>query len=125
MYLKDCGECEVKKPTTEYEVGVEGKVEVKDPYYVGPWDAIIYRRGDEMLNSVMDNGEVWEARDVAELVDAMEVLKKWYRAFSKKDIKKMKDMLVKGGKERDQLGKMITEVMRGAMEGVDKGKLWT
>ncbi|GMI49254.1 hypothetical protein TrCOL_g12838, partial [Triparma columacea] len=121
MYLKDCGECEVKKPTLE--VGVEG--EVMDPNYVGPWDAGIYGRGDNMLNSILTEGELWDARDLADLVDAMEVMKRWFRAFNKKEIKRMKEVLVKGGKEeREGMGKRLTEVVGKALEGMDKEGLW-
>lgn len=124
MYLKDCGECEVKRPS-KFEVEVEGIPDVLEPStsgtgYVGPWDAALYTRGGNLLNTVKDSNDVWETGDLADLVDAMEVLKKWFRTFSAKDIKKLRSELLKGAEARTQLAKKITDTLRGPLNGVNK-----
>jgi flavocytochrome c len=61
MYLKDCGECEVKKPDDVAEMELfTGGTGGYDSYYAGPWDSDIYGRGDGLLNSVADSTDAWE-----------------------------------------------------------------
>lgn len=44
MYLKDCGECEVKKPGAEAALAIDGGGNNDGGVgYLGPWDEGIYR----------------------------------------------------------------------------------
>ena len=127
MYLKDCGECEVKKPAaiaaeTELKVGASTSGN-GDVGYLGPWDEAIYRRGDGLLNTVEDATDAWETNDVADLVDALDQLRKWFRVFSKDDIKRLKQEMLKGTSSRKSMSKRIVRSMRDAMDLVDKSEV--
>ncbi|GMH65377.1 hypothetical protein TL16_g04186 [Triparma laevis f. inornata] len=127
MYLKDCGECEVTK---SLEVGAGGEVgSVLDSgggvgvgsgvQYLGPWDEKIYRRGDSLLNTVSTETDAWETNDVADLIDALDVMRKWWRVFDRKDIEGLREELRGGSKQRKALSKRITRAMRDVMDAVD------
>mmetsp|Transcript_8564 Transcript_8564/g.15545 ORF Transcript_8564/g.15545 Transcript_8564/m.15545 type:complete len:879 (-) Transcript_8564:91-2727(-) len=123
MYLKDCGECEVTKPL---EVSAGGDVlEEKEGgggggvQYLGPWDEKIYRRGDSLLNTVSTENDAWETNDVADLVEALDVMRKWWRVFDKRDIEGLREELLQGSGERKALSKRITRGLRDVMDGID------
>jgi hypothetical protein len=122
MYLKDCGECEPVKKTAEVEVNVfEGGSGGYESFYAGPWDADIYGRGDGLLNSVKDETDADEAKDLAELVDAMDVMRKWFRTFSKKEIRGLQEAMRDGPDKRRQMQDEMSDVLGEALGGVPKG----
>ena len=129
MYLKDCGECEVKRPEPtgeELEVPAifeKGGVGGYDSYYAGTWDANIYRRGDGLLNSVTDSTDAWEAESLAELVDAMDVLRKWFRTFKPEEIEGLREEMRKGKQAREEATNVLLELMREPLQGIKKGSL--
>lgn len=90
MYLKDCGGCEVKPKGGDKGIVVD---ETKRSGYhppTGPWDSEIYRRDPALLQSVTGETDAWETKDLVELVDAMDVMRRWFRVFKKKDIRRLK-----------------------------------
>ena len=65
MYLKDCGECEIK-PKAEDNSGHHD--------YLGPWDRELYAADPRVLASAPTPSDVWEARDLSRLLDALETM---------------------------------------------------
>ena len=122
MYLKDCGECEPVKKDVEVNV-FEGGSGGYDSFYAGPWDSDIYGRGDGLLNTVVDSNDAWETGDLAELVDSMDVLRKWFRVFSKKEVMGVREEMKKGKESRELVRKKVQDVLGGALEGMQKGQL--
>ncbi len=106
MYLKDCGGCEVKPKGGDKGIVVD---ETKRSGYhapTGPWDAEIYRRDPALLQTVKGETDAWETKDLVELVDAMDVMRKWFRVFKKKEIKKLKKEIHSVSKRKIWMKKM-------------------
>jgi len=126
MYLKDCGECEITKKTDDKD-GLPASQDdtIRSGYHAptGPWDAEIYRRDQALLASVKDTTDAWETKDLVELVDAMDVLRKWFRVFKKKDLKNLRKALREGKAERAEWVKRLQDIMRPALQTIDKGAL--
>ena len=124
MYLKDCGECEPVKPTEETEINVfEGGQGSHDTFSNGPWDSDIYGRGDGLLNSVTDSTDAWETNDLADLVEAMDTLRKWFRTFSKKEVAGVREEMKKGKGVRKEIGRKIQDILREPLGSIPKGSL--
>jgi len=126
MYLKDCGECEVTKKVESKD----GKAIVQDDtsrsgYHAptGPWDAEIYRRDQALLASVKDTTDAWETKDLVELVDALDVLRKWFRIFPKKDLKKLRKAIREGKAQRTDWVKRLQEIIGPALKSIKKNAL--
>ena len=105
MYLKDCGGCEVKPKGDKGVVVDETKRSGYHPP-TGPWDSEIYRRDPALLQTVKGETDAWETKDLVELVDAMDVMRKWFRVFKKKELKKLKKEIHKLDKRKVWMKKM-------------------
>ena len=70
-----------------------------------------------------DTTDAWETKDLVELVDAMDVLRKWFRVFKKKDLKNLRKALREGKAERAEWVKRLQDIMRPALQTIDKGAL--
>eukprot|EP00944_MAST-04C_sp_MAST-4C-sp1_P004750 g4750.t1 len=122
MYLKDCGGCEVKPKGGDKGIVVD---ETKRSGYhppTGPWDSEIYRRDPALLQSVTGETDAWETKDLVELVDAMDVMRRWFRVFKKKDIKKLKKEIHMQDKRKLWMKKM-DEIFRPAIGHLKSTKL--
>ena len=69
MYLKDCGECEIK-PKAEDNSGHHA--------YLGPWDRELYAADPRALEAARTPSGVWEARDLSRILDALDTLAAWF-----------------------------------------------
>ena len=88
----------------------------------GPWDSEIYRRDPALLQSVTGETDAWETKDLVELVDAMDVMRRWFRVFKKKDIKKLKKEIHVQDKRKLWMKKM-DEIFRPAIGHLKSTKL--
>jgi len=124
MYLKDCGECEVKKPKIENgkEVFAEGETKPSGYHeYLGPWDVEIYRRDPQLLFSVKDNTDAFETKDLIEMYDAFDVMRKWFRTFTYAEMAALREK-IRDASDRGGVIDAIDDLLRPSMDAVKRNK---
>ena len=111
-------------PITSSQVFAEGEAKPSGYHeYLGPWDAEIYRRDPLLLQSVKDNTDAWETKDLVEMYAAFDVMKKWFRTFSNKEMEDLKDKIRDThGQGRGDIINSIDSLLRPAMQTVKNGK---
>ena len=78
--------------------------------------------GIQHCSKVTGETDAWETKDLVELVDAMDVMRRWFRVFKKKDIKKLKKEIHVQGKRKLWMKKM-DEIFRPAIGHLKSTKL--
>lgn len=127
MYLKDCGECEItKKPGKEEEeefLETIDSAQQSDVEYLGPWEAEIYRRDPALFATVGGGTDAWETKDLVEVLEAMDVMRKWFRAFTKEELEIIRGKMMMGEDiSRGEIIDKLDRLFRPAMNVVKAGK---